>query len=177
MERLKKDALRNQEIAEQIRERDALFSLEGFLANVCNQLAALHFSDRQQDAAAFTESERVEKQIAERLADYKDAIDLRVYRIALSRYETDDLFQKIFLEAELKLLMYHDNIVDEKTERVRMRMIKKASCKTQSVCAPRFMICAGCGAPVSLLAGRRCESCGRDYRLSDFDWVIGDYFS
>ena len=177
LEELKKNTLENRNIAERIRETDPLFSLEGFLANVANQLAVIHFSDHLQDAAAFTESERTEKQIALKLPEYADIIDMTIHDITLSKYETDELFQKIFLNVKCRLLMYRDDTYHERTERISLRMIKRVSCKTQSICAPKFMSCEGCGASISLLAGRRCKFCGREYQLSDVDWVIGHYSS
>lgn len=167
----------NLAVAERIRKTDPLFSLEGFLANVENQLALVHYSNRRQDAAAFAESERTETELASKLPEYADVIDMTIHEITLSDYETDELFQKIFLKAECRLLAYREDEFHEKTERIHLRMIKKASCRTQSICAPKFMICEGCGASISLLAGRKCQSCGREYRLSDVDWVIGHYDS
>ncbi|MBR5970326.1 MAG: hypothetical protein IK016_08285 [Lachnospiraceae bacterium] len=175
LERLRENAVSNREAAEAIREHDPLFSLEGFLANAANQLAVIHFSDHEQDAAAFTESERTEAQIASCLPGYADVIDMTMHNMTLGKYEADELYQKIFLDAECRLLTYRDDIFREKTERISLRMIKKASCKTQSVCAPAFLMCEGCGASISLLAGRTCRSCGRGYHLSDTDWVIGHY--
>ncbi|MBR0092531.1 MAG: hypothetical protein IJP92_12615 [Lachnospiraceae bacterium] len=177
LEELKKSTQDNLAVAEKIRETDPLFSLEGFLANVANQLAVVHFSDHGQDAAAFTESGRTEKQIASKLPEYADIVDMTIDYMTLGNHEADELFQKIFLDAECRLLMYRDGEFREKTERIHLRMIKSASCKTQSICTPKFMICESCGASVSLLAGRKCQSCGREYNLSAVDWVIGHYGS
>ena len=175
LEKLRENAAGNEKLAEEIREADPMFSLEGFLANAANQLAVVHFSDHLQDAAAFTESEHTETQIASCLPEYADVVDMRIHNMSLGKYEADELYQKIFLDVDCRLLTCRDDVFREKTERIHLHMIKKASCKTQSVCAPAFLMCEGCGASVSLLAGRTCRSCGRTYCLSDVDWVIGHY--
>ena len=83
--------------------------------------------------------------------------------------------QTASVSAELRLLEQNGGKIKERAERLKLRLIKDADCKTQAVCGPSVLKCRGCGASLSLMEGKTCRFCGRELDLKRYDWVIKDY--
>ena len=171
-----KDQLReNTAFEKEIRRHDKLFSMNGFYSNLINKLSVIHYSRGPADAAAFVESATSEAQVASVLSSYQDVIDMQVDAIKISGYNVTDVLQEMQVGVRLLLLENKGNKVTTRKETVRLLLVKDASCKSQSVCAPAFTNCKQCGAPMSLLSGRTCNYCGHARRLAEYDWAIRSY--
>lgn len=175
MEEMKRTAGDADRAAKKIRSFDGLFSLTGFYADVQNKLAVLHFSESGKEAAAFAESEKAEREIEKKIRSYRDLIDLETEEICLEDYQNRGGLQEAGVRADLVLLSEKNGRVRKSRERVRLRLVKSAACRTQAVCAPSFTVCKKCGASMSLMEGRICAFCGDERRLSDTDWAIRSY--
>ena len=95
--------------------------------------------------------------------------------MTMESYKTDDKLQTAAVSAELRLLELRGDKIRERNERLKMTMIKDASCKTQAVCGVSVLTCRGRGASLSLMEGKTCRYCGRNLDLKQFDWVLADY--
>ena len=60
-------------------------------------------------------------------------------------------------------------------EKLKIKLIKDADCKTQAVCGASALKCQCCGASISLMDGKTCKQCGRNLDLKSYDWVIDQY--
>ena len=175
LERMKASQQQDNEAQRELRMYDGLFSLSGFYLGVQNRLATIHFADTQRAACAFCEGISAETQVSSCLPNYRDVIDMDVSRLELENYQCQGPVQQAVVSADLALLEERGGRVRRRRESVTMLLIKDAACKTQSVCAPSFLRCPGCGASISLLEGCVCAYCGTRRRLSQLDWAIADY--
>ena len=93
----------------------------------------------------------------------------------MESYCADDKLQSADVSAELRLLELQRGRIKERSEKLKIRLIKDAGCKTQAVCGASALKCQGCGASISLMDGKTCGYCGRNLNLRSYDWVIGEY--
>ena len=175
LDRLKKQESRDSSAEQHIRSVDPLFSMGGFYAGIQNKLAVIHFAENAGDAAAFADGPEAERQIAERIPGYADVIKMDTESVQLEGYRVNGGLQEAGVTAELRLVSETGGRAFASKENVRLKLVKSASCRTQADCAPVFMKCGGCGAPLSLLEGRICPHCGRARTLSEYDWAVRSY--
>ena len=175
MEALKEDERADREAEKTVRAFDPLFSISGFYADVQSKLAAIHFAENRQEAAAFSENETADRQIEARISDYRDLFDLETDLLRLDDYRVKDGMQEALVTAQLQNLSEKDGTVRKEKERIILHLVKSASCKSQTICAPSFTVCKKCGTSLSLMDGRTCPSCGNERKLSDTGWAIRSY--
>ena len=156
--------------AEKVRAADPNFSLADFRSNVQSKLSAVIFAENAAAAGAFSEQDMTSV-----IPHYSQTFDYDIDRIEWKDYRVADGLQQIELDADLHLYELKNQNVKKRSEHVRMKFIKDAECRTQSVCAPSVMRCSGCGNSLSLSAGLVCEYCGNRADLKKYDWVIGSY--
>lgn len=157
-------------MAEQVRRRDPLFSIQSFFGGIQNKLAAIHFAESPVEINAFSE-----KCMSSFTEKYKNVIDVDCQSMTMESYKADEQLQTATLNADLRLLELRGDKIKERSERLKMTVIKAAGCKTQAVCGASVLTCRGCGASLSLMEGKTCRYCGRNLDLKQFDWVIADY--
>ena len=172
---MRKAASRNLMIEQKVRKNDPLFSIVGFYANVENKLALLHYARNALQAAAFAEGEACEIEMERRREKYSDVINMDVETIELKDYRIEQKMQVATVEADINLMSEKDGRVKKSSEHVRVKLIKSASCKTQSVCDVAMIKCTQCGASISVLEGKKCWYCGHVRDLKENDWVILEY--
>ena len=63
----------------------------------------------------------------------------------------------------------------EPYEDVNIGVNGKKGVVDKSVTAINLYICKNCGSTLNLLEGVTCQSCGTEYDLEDYDWVIDRY--
>ena len=151
---------------------DRNFSLGGFMSGVQNMLAASHFADTPNEIIAFAEGQQAEGEMISLLPAYADVIDMSVDQMHLDSYAVTDGMQRAEVSADLLLICERGGRASRRRERISLSLIKNAGCVTQAVCAPSFLKCPSCGAPMSLSEGKRCQYCGSEKKLSDYDWAI-----
>ena len=166
----KKEEEQEQRMAEQVRKSDPLFSIQSFFGGVQNKLAAIHFAESPVEINAF--SERDMSSFTEK---YRNVIDVDCQSMTMESYQADEQLQTATVNADLHLLELRGDKIKERSERLKLTMIKAAGCKTQAVCGASVLTCRGCGTSLSLMEGKTCRFCGRNLELKQFDWVIADY--
>ena len=166
----KEEEEQEKRMADQVRKTDPLFSLQSFFGGIQNKLSAIHYADFPKELNAFSE-----KDLSSLIEKYKNVVDVDIQKIAMESYRQDEKLQRADVSAELRLLELKGSKIKERIEKLKIRMIKDASCKTQAVCGASVMRCQGCGASLSLMEGKTCSYCGRDLDLKAYDWVIDSY--
>lgn len=166
----KEEEEQEKRMADQVRKTDPLFSLQSFFGGIQNKLSAIHYADFPKELNAFSE-----KNLSSLIEKYKNVVDVDIQKIAIESYRQDEKLQRADVSAELRLLELKGSKIKERIEKLKIRMIKDASCKTQAVCGASVMRCQGCGASLSLMEGKTCSYCGRDLDLKAYDWVIDSY--
>ena len=166
----KKEEEQEKMMAEQVRKTDPLFSLQSFFGGVQNKLSAIHFAEFPKEVNAFSE-----KDLPSLTETYKNVVDVDIQKITLESYRADEKLQSADVSAELHLLELTGGKIKERNEKLKIKMIKDAGCKTQAVCGASVLKCQGCGASLSLMDGKTCRYCGRNLDLKRYDWVIDQY--
>lgn len=168
--RRKEEEEQEKQMGDLVRKTDPLFSLQSFFGGIQNKLAAIHYADFPKEINAFSE-----KDLSSLIETYKNVVDVDIQKIRMESYCMDEKLQKAEVSAELRLLELQGNKIKERSEKLKIRMIKDADCKNQAVCGASVMRCQGCGASLSLMDGKTCGYCGRDLDLKAHDWVIDRY--
>ena len=156
--------------ADRVRAADPGFSLADFKSNVLSRLSAVIFAENAAAAGAFSEQD-----LRSVISHYSQTFDYDIDSIVWKDYRVAEGLQQIELDASLHLYELKDQNVKRRKEHIKMKLIKDAKCRTQSVCAPFVMRCSGCGSSLSLSAGLVCEYCQSRVDLKKYDWVIGSY--
>ena len=157
-------------MAEQVRKRDPLFSIQSFFGGIQNKLSAIHYAERPAEVNAFSE-----KDLSSFIKKYRNVMDIDCQSMTMESYRADEKLQTATVSADLRLMVLRGSKIKERNEHLKMTMIKDAGCKTQAVCGASVLTCKGCGASLSLMEGKTCSYCGRNLDLKQFDWVIADY--
>ncbi|WP_349688107.1 zinc ribbon domain-containing protein [Acidaminococcus sp. DS4831] len=166
----KEEEEQEKRMADQVRKTDPLFSLQSFFGGIQNKLSAIHYAEFPKEINAFSE-----KDLSSLIEKYKNVVDVDIQKITMESYRQDEKLQSADVSAKLRLLELQGNRIKERSEKLKIRMIKDASCKTQAVCGVSVMRCQGCGASLSLMEGKTCSYCGRNLDLKSYDWVIDKY--
>ena len=157
-------------MADQVRKTDPLFSLQSFFGGIQNKLSAIHYAEFPKEINAFSE-----KDMSALTEKYKNVVNVDIQNLKMESYRADEKLQSADVSAELRLLELQGGKIKERNEKLKMRLIKDAGCKTQAVCGASVLRCQGCGASLSLMDGRTCRYCGRNLDLKLYDWVIDKY--
>lgn len=165
-----KGAARNTMTKDEIRKTDPYFSEEYFLSNLMSRILSIHYAERMDEVQAF-----VNINISEYLQQYQDIIECSLNNYILNGYHTDA--QRQYMEVTVELTLKYDNggtFSDDK-EKLHLSLTKSINARTGTVSDAIVYSCKGCGASLSLLNGGKCEYCGREINLSEYDWVITGY--
>lgn len=167
MRTIKNSAMLARDRELEIRRSDPNFSLASFYSSVQNKLASVIFAEDLEQIQAFAAGD-----LSPMLGKYANVVGVDVNRMEIKRYYTDPDLQHMDVKAVLLLTRYTGKKCYTRRERIRVQLVKAASCKTQVVCAPAVLTCKGCGSSLDLLRGKRCSYCGRYIDLTQHDWVI-----
>lgn len=164
-------------MADYVRRYDSKFSIQSFFGGVQNKLLAVHFADREEEINAFSDAD-----LSKHLEAYKNVIDVDIVSVNLGAYDLSegnisnpDGYHSAIVNAELLLRDYVNGHITEKTEHIKMGLMKNGRCRTQAVCAPSLMKCEKCGTSRLLIDGKKCAYCGNILDMKKYDWVITDY--
>jgi len=156
--------------AEEVRKYDPLFSIQSFFGGIENKLNAVHFADNVKEINSFSDYD-----LSEKLQQYKDVVDIDTIRIMMDFYKVKDGMQTAMVNAILLIRELKNGKIEERKENVRMYLQKNEDCKTQAVCGPSILKCKSCGSNLSLIDGKKCEFCGQELNMKEYDWVITEY--
>ena len=157
-------------IADHVRKTDPFFSIQSFFGGVQNKVSAVHYAESPTEINAYSETD-----MSPLTEKYRNVIDVDFQSVSMDSYGADEWFRYASVRAELRLLELRGDTVRERSEKLKLTMIKDAGCKTQAVCGASVLKCRGCGAAISLMEGKTCEYCGRNLDLKLYDWVIAEY--
>ena len=166
----KKEEEQEKQMADQVRKTDPLFSLQSFFGGIQNKLSAIHYAEFPKEINAFSE-----KDMSALTEKYKNVVDVDIQNLKMESYRADEKLQSADVSAELRLLELQGSKIKERNEKLKMKLIKDAGCKTQAVCGASVLKCQGCGASLSLMDGKTCKYCGKNLDLKLYDWVIDKY--
>ena len=157
-------------MADQVRKTDPLFSLQSFFGGIQNKLSAIHYAENPMEINAFSEND-----LSSLIKKYKNVVDIDILKITMESYRADENLQSADVSVELRLLELNHGRIIECNEKLKIKLIKDADCKTQAVCGASALKCQCCGASISLMDGKTCKQCGRNLDLKSYDWVIDQY--
>ena len=166
----KEEEEQEKKMAEEVRKTDPLFSIQSFFCGVQNKISAVHFAFLPAEINAFSDTD-----LSSWLEKYRDVVDVDFRKLTMESYKEDAGLRTASVSGELRLLELKGGRIRERSERLRLTMVKDAGCRTQAVCGPAVLTCRGCGAALSLMEGKTCRYCGRDLDLKAYDWVIAGY--
>ncbi len=161
---------KEKEMKELVRKSDPLFSIQSFFGNIQNKLYSVHFADTKEQVNAFTDTN-----IAGYLKTYEKVVDIETLSLSMDSYHIKDGFQIATVTASLMLRKFDNSKIKEQRETVKLRLKKSEDCKTQAVCGPSVLKCGGCGNSLLLMQGKKCEYCGTELDMKQYDWVISEY--
>ena len=159
-------------MAQKVRKKDPLFSIQSFFGGVQNKLYAIHFADKRNQVNAFSDLD-----LSEYLKKYEKVVDIETLSLSMDLYRVKKGIQIATVRAELLLREFKDNKIKNRKEFLKLQLEKSEHCKTQAVCAPSILKCTKCGSNLSLLEGKICKFCGNELDMKEHDWVITEYSS
>ncbi|ACV38752.1 hypothetical protein [Leptotrichia buccalis] len=159
-------------MAQKVRKKDPLFSIQSFFGGVQNKLYAIHFADKRNQVNAFSDLD-----LSEYLKKYEKVVDIETLSLSMDLYRVKKGIQIATVRAELLLREFKDNKIKNRKEFLKLQLEKSEYCKTQAVCAPSILKCTKCGGNLSLLEGKICKFCGNELDMKEHDWVITEYSS
>ena len=159
-------------MAQKVRKKDPLFSIQSFFGGVQNKLYAIHFADKRNQVNAFSDLD-----LSEYLKKYEKVVDIETLSLSMDLYRVKKGIQIATVRAELLLREFKDNKIKNRKEFLKLQLEKSEHCKTQAVCAPSILKCTKCGGNLSLLEGKICKFCGNELDMKEHDWVITEYSS
>ena len=159
-------------MAQKVRKKDPLFSIQSFFGGVQNKLYAIHFADKRNQVNTFSDLD-----LSEYLKKYEKVVDIETLSLSMDLYRVKKGIQIATVRAELLLREFKDNKIKNRKEFLKLQLEKSEHCKTQAVCAPSILKCTKCGGNLSLLEGKICKFCGNELDMKEHDWVITEYSS
>jgi len=159
-------------MAQKVRKKDPLFSIQSFFGGVQNKLYAIHFADKRNQVNAFSDLD-----LSEYLKKYEKVVDIETLSLSMDLYRVKKGIQIATVRAELLLREFKDNKIKNRKEFLKLQLEKSEHCKTQAVCAPSILKCTKYGGNLSLLEGKICKFCGNELDMKEHDWVITEYSS
>ena len=159
-------------MAQKVRKKDPLFSIQSFFGGVQNKLYAIHFADKRNQVNAFSDLD-----LSEYLKKYEKVVDIETLSLSMDLYRVKKGIQIATVRAELLLREFKDNKIKNRKEFLKLQLEKSEHCKTQAVCAASILKCTKCGGNLSLLEGKICKFCGNELDMKEHDWVITEYSS
>ena len=159
-------------MAQKVRKKDPLFSIQSFFGGVQNKLYAIHFADKRNQVNAFSDLD-----LSEYLKKYEKVVDIETLSLSMDLYRVKKGIQIATVRAELLLREFKDNKIKNRKEFLKLQLEKSEHCKTQAVCALSILKCTKCGGNLSLLEGKICKFCGNELDMKEHDWVITEYSS
>lgn len=161
---------RNTLTRSKLRSVDPYFSEEYFVGNLTNKLLSIHYAENAEEIRPFATCD-----LSEHIRNYQDVVECSLVNYLMEDFFTDENWQHLKVSVELKLKRDVNGRFREKRERLKLHLFRRISLKTSAVSDAVVYTCAGCGASISLLNGGKCQYCGNELGLYNYDWVIQKY--
>lgn len=153
-----------------IRAVDPYFSEEYFVGNLSNKLLSIHYAESAEEIHPFAVCD-----LSKHIKSYQNVVECSLNNYLLENFFIDESWQHLKVSVELNLRRDTGNTFQNEKEKVKIHLIKNISLKTAAVSDAVAYVCKGCGASLSLLNGGKCQHCGSELKLYNYDWVIKEY--
>ncbi|MDE7285484.1 MAG: hypothetical protein K2N55_01385, partial [Lachnospiraceae bacterium] len=153
-----------------IRTVDPHFSEEYFVSNLTNKLLSIHYAENADEIRPFAMCD-----LSRHIKSYQDVIECSLTNYLLKDFFTDENWQHLKVVVELRLRRDAGGTLRDEKENLTLHLIKNVNLKTAAVSDAVAYACRGCGASLSLLNGGKCQYCGNELKLYNYDWVVKEY--
>lgn len=153
-----------------LRSVDPYFSEEYFIGNLINKLLSIHYAENAEEIRPFATCD-----LSGHLKNYQNVVECSLANYLLEDFFTDSDWQHLKVRVELNLKRDTLGQLRNEKESLMLHLIKNVNLKTAAVSDAIVYTCKGCGASLSLLNGGKCQYCGNELRLYNYDWVIKEY--
>ena len=120
-------------MAQKVRKKDPLFSIQSFFGGVQNKLYAIHFADKRNQVNAFSDLD-----LSEYLKKYEKVVDIETLSLSMDLYRVKKGIQIATVRAELLLREFKDNKIKNRKEFLKLQLEKSEHCKTGGLCSVYF---------------------------------------
>jgi DNA-directed RNA polymerase subunit RPC12/RpoP len=150
-----------------VRRYDPFFSESTFVANMENKVAAV------MTAGSRTEVENILSVNGDELFNrYQNVIDCNLRLANFGGFTVDEHNQYLTLAMTFDIFRLDGEHIRKRTEKLIVTAAKDKRNITQQICDTKVFKCENCGAPISLLEGKKCKYCSQEFHLERYDWVI-----
>ncbi len=161
---------RNLEMMKTVGRIDRGFSLNSFLSNVRNKLAAIHFAESGKQVDVFAVAD-----LSPYLSKYHDVAECVFGAMELCSYQIQNGYRHAKVQVNLSLLHWNGKEMTETKEFLELQLMKAAEYQAKNPFGIHIPVCSNCGASVDLLKGNRCAYCGEKLNIMNLDWCITSY--
>lgn len=165
-----KGASRSTITKNKIRSVDPYFSEEYFVGNLTNKLLSIHYAENTEEIHPFAMCN-----LSNCIKSYQNVVECSLGNYLLEDFFTDENWQHLKVRVELNLRRDCGNSLRDEKEKLKLHLIRNAALKTAAVSDATAYACKGCGASLSLLNGGKCQHCGNELKLYNYDWVVKEY--
>ena len=145
------------------------FCEESMLAVIDSKIKAIHFASDIREIATFVKCDNMKPY----LQDYQNTVVCDTGAYSMEKTWLEDGYRYIQLKRELNL---QDDLGDRfglRKEYLRLVITRKQGTEVYNDVS--IYTCKNCGATISLVEGGKCEFCGNELNLIEYDWVITKY--
>lgn len=153
-----------------IRTADPYFSEEYFVGNLTNKLLSIHYAENADEVHPFAICD-----LSNHIKSYQNVVECSLSNYLLEDFFTDENWQNLKVSVELNLRRDAGGTLRDEKEKLKLHLIKNVNLKTAAVSDAIAYACSSCGASLSLLNGGKCQYCGNELKLYNYDWVIKEY--
>lgn len=153
-----------------LRSVDPYFSEEYFVGNLTNKLLSIHYAENAGEIRPFATCD-----LSNQVKNYQNVVECSLVNYLMEDFFTDENWQHLKVSVNLKLIRDVNGRFREEREHLKLHLFRSVSLKASAVSDAVVYTCAGCGASLSLLNGGKCQYCGNELGLYNYDWVIQKY--
>lgn len=145
-------------------------SANDFFQNLEYKIRNIHFANDEKEITGFAKCK-----LTDVLQSYRDVVDCSVIKLSFIDGKTTKDGYHLDCIAQIRNTNYQGKKISYTYEDVNIGVNGKKGVVDKSVTAINLYICKNCGSTLNLLEGVICQSCGTEYDLEDYDWVIDRY--
>lgn len=159
--------IKGENVAKQVM-RD--ISVNDFYQNLEYKIRNIHLTNQVSEVESFAKCN-----LGTVLSSYQDVVDCDMTRLAFVSGRRDADCYHLTCKARLRNAQYKGKRIKYGYEDVLVNVHGKRDVVDKEVTAMRMYRCENCGSTLNLLEGAKCASCGTEYDLEKYDWVIDSY--
>lgn len=145
------------------------FCEESMLAAIDSKIKAIHYASNYGEIATFVKCNNMNAYLQE----YQNTVICDTGAYCMEKAWVENGYQYIQLKRELNLQDDFGDRFGIRKEYLRLTIARKLGAEVYNDVS--IYTCKECGATISLVEGGKCEYCGNELNLIDYDWVITKY--